>query len=634
MPYGGKILFSSLGRQAVWPSIPGISISSIKKKRKGIDMKELLLLRCSRLHLAGITMLAFLVAFSFQGSRGLYESTEGRYAECSREMLAAGSFHEPMLDSQPHWTKPPMTYWAIIGGMSLLGQNEWGVRAYLAVAFVLTVISIHFLGKLMWGNEVAPFCALTYATSPFPVAAANSVTSDTLLTFWVVLSMLTFWAGVRTRSRFWFSLMWLALGCAFLTKGPPAILPLLAIIPVFLLIRTNDPALPSIFPLAGLGLFALTGLTWYFFEALQHPGLLHYWLKDEVVGRVVTNEFRRNPEWYKAITLYWPLLLFGGFPWLALIAVKWKGIITSLQISPFQRAYWNGRKGWIFVLLSISLPLMLFSLSKSKQPLYVLPLFTPVALLLGKCVHRLVCCGQTSIRTVNRIAVVTALVLIAGKCAMAYIPSSKDLSGLAGKITAMSKLTSHRHLYLVTDKPMHGLQFYMNGQITKASFSPDSRVFTSPSELTRLMSQDCLHGITPVLLLEKRYVEGASAVRQTPWKTYASVQEESLSDRYAPAQLDSKSEQTENIDEPQQKTPLDIIPVYKNWVAATENGCCNQLSGLLHAVGDYSSMEDIRNKDVKRFARLLGSPEFCAGNKYRLSLSKEKTPPAQQPDRQ
>jgi 4-amino-4-deoxy-L-arabinose transferase len=552
-------------------------------------------------------MLAFLVAFSFQGSRGLYESTEGRYAECSREMLTAGSFHEPMLDSQSHWTKPPMTYWAIMGGMSLLGQNAWGVRAYLAVAFVLTVISVYFLGRLMWGDDVAPFCALVYATSPFPAAAANSVTADTLLTFWVVLSMLTFWTGVRTRSRFWFSLMWLALGCAFLTKGPPALLPLLAIIPVFLLIRTNDAGLPSIFPFAGLALFALTGLTWCIFEALRHPGLLHYWLKDEIVGKVVTDEFHRNPEWYKAITLYWPLLLFGGLPWIALIAVKWQGIIRSVQRNPLQRAYWNGREEWLFILLSISLPLIVFSLSKSKQPLYVLPLFAPVALSLGKSVHRLICCGQTSIRTVNRIAVVTALVLIAGKCVMAYMPSSKDSSGLAEKITAMSKIAPRQHFYLLTDKPMHGLQFYMNGQITKASFRPDSQVFTSPSELSRLMSQDCLHGITPVLLLEKRYVEGASALRQTPWKTYASVQEESLSDRYAPAQLNSKSEQTENIEEPQQKIPLDIIPVYKNWVAATENGCCNQLSGLLHAVGDYSSTEYIRNKERGHSIRLPDS---------------------------
>jgi hypothetical protein len=287
-----------------------------------------------------------------------------------------------------------------------------------------------------------------------------------------------------------------------------------------------------------------------------------------------------------------------------LIAVKWKGIVQSLQTNPLQRAYWNGREEWLFILLSISLPLIVFSLSKSKQPLYILPLFAPVALSFGKSVHRLVCCGQTSIQTVNRIAVLTALVLIAGKCTMAYMPSSKDLSGLAEKITAMSKLDPRQHFYLLTDRPMHGLQFYMNGQITKASFRPDSRVFTSPSELSRLMSQDCRHGIIPVLLLEKRYVEGALSLSPAPRKTYASVQEQSLSDIYTPAQPDSKSEQTENIEDRQKEIPLDIIPVDQKWVKAAENGRCNQLSGLLHAVSDYSSLEEIRNKERRHSNRL------------------------------
>jgi hypothetical protein len=36
----------------------------------------------------------------------------------------------------------------------------------------------------------------------------------------------------------------------------------------------------------------------------------------------------------------------------------------------------------------------------------------------------------------------------------------------------------------------------------------------------------------------------------------------------------------------------------------------------------------------KCIARLLGSPEFCVDNKYSLLFTKEKTPPAQQPDMQ
>lgn len=45
-------------------------------------------------------------AAAFHGARGLYETTEGRYAECAREMAQAGTWLEPVLNGHPHWTKP------------------------------------------------------------------------------------------------------------------------------------------------------------------------------------------------------------------------------------------------------------------------------------------------------------------------------------------------------------------------------------------------------------------------------------------------------------------------------------------------------------------------------------------------
>ena len=133
--------------------------------------------------------LALLVGFSFQGSRGLYETSEGRYAEAAREMLETKNWVEPTVGYRPHWTKPPLTYWAIAGGIKLLGANEWGVRLYNAIAFVLTVLAVTSLGTTLWDRPTGLAAGLIFASSPFPVIGAYTATTDTLLTLWETMEI-------------------------------------------------------------------------------------------------------------------------------------------------------------------------------------------------------------------------------------------------------------------------------------------------------------------------------------------------------------------------------------------------------------------------------------------------------------
>lgn len=138
-----------------------------------------------RRRLALILALSFVAAAAFQGTRGLYETTEGRYAECARETFASGDLDDPILFGKPHWTKPPLTYWAIGGGMEVLGTNTWGARAFLIFTFVGTVAAVYFQGRRLWRDDDSALAgALVYATSLVTLAGANIVSTDSLLTFW------------------------------------------------------------------------------------------------------------------------------------------------------------------------------------------------------------------------------------------------------------------------------------------------------------------------------------------------------------------------------------------------------------------------------------------------------------------
>ena len=330
-----------------------------------------------------LLVIAGLVAFAFQGSRGLQDSTEGRYAECARQMLATGNLLFPVLYNAPHWTKPPPTYWAVAAGLRLCGENAWGARLFNAVALVACVLLVAGLGRAMWGPREGLLAGLIFATSFTPVAAAFIVSTDLLLTCWLLLGLWAYWRARRAasaaRRAAWVTLVWLAFGLAFFTKGPPALLVVVALVVYHLAARA--PCRLGWPPAVALG--AAVGLYWYLLMVLTVPGLLGYFLGKEVVARVASADFERNPEWWAAFTVYGPVLTAGAGVWL------WPAVVQAwrryaVHRAAVWRALWRQRGPGLFLVLWVAVPLPIFMLSGSRLHLYVLPLFAALPLALAR----------------------------------------------------------------------------------------------------------------------------------------------------------------------------------------------------------------------------------------------------------
>jgi len=93
--------------------------------------------------------------------------------------------------------------------------------------------------------------------------------------------------------------MWLAWGLAMLTKGPPALLPLAALV-VALGLARDGRGLRRLVEPAGLALFFLIGFGWYLWVVATRPDLAGYFLGHEVYDRVFTSVHQRNARWYGA----------------------------------------------------------------------------------------------------------------------------------------------------------------------------------------------------------------------------------------------------------------------------------------------------------------------------------------------
>ncbi len=400
---------------------------------------------------------AFLFVMAFQGCRGLWERDEGRYTDIALNMLRTKDFEIPRLNkTTPHFAKPPLTYWLIAGGISILGKNEWGARLPNSIAFSLTVLLLFLIAKEI---EIDPpiLPSLLYATSIFPYLAANFITTDTILTFFELLGVYGFIKWWNNRFEFLGPIiMWSAFGFAFLTKGPPGILPLLSIV-VFLFLTKRPKGICQLFNPIGIFLFISIGLGWFMLIIGKYPSLFKYFIVDEVFKRMFTSHHHRNPEWYKPFIIYLPILIFGVLPWTKFLFNKLKkSKIFSIK---WWRDCLNNNPIEAFLFLWLLIPLAIFFMAKSRLPLYILPLFPPLCLIISNNISINMKAKSTKFYLTLWILLIFTLKFTMSK--ISYAMDSRAMSHI------IEKLDPHgpKEIKFINTVPFWGLTLYLDCEV-------------------------------------------------------------------------------------------------------------------------------------------------------------------------
>ena len=406
---------------------------------------------------------AVLLAFCCLGSRGLYDPDEGRYTNVALTMLDNGDWVDPQRNADTgHWTKPPLTYWAIAGSVAAFGHNAWAARLPMALSFLACVgLCAASARRLAPGRE--HLAALAYMTMLMPFGASGLVTTDFLLAAFQTLGM---YAYVRLRfdesgPGQWPWLMAIALALAFLTKGPPALLPLLAVAAMAWLAPSPRPV-PRLQLLGAALAFVLLALPWFAVVAWRHQGLLAYFLGNEVVARVASNDFARHGEWYGWAEVYIPTLLLGTLPWTLRVLAWLRGLPAACsrwRDAPARQA----EAPALLLAAWVLLPLLVFCIARSRLPLYVLPLFVPLALLVAQQAS-----ANSRVLPDWRWLALWMCALLALRAVVAHYPSDQDASAWAKEVVARAPAPV-REVVFVEDMPRYGLHLYLEAEVETLS---------------------------------------------------------------------------------------------------------------------------------------------------------------------
>ena len=319
-----------------------------------------------------LLLVAAILALSFNlGGYALLDPDEGRNAEVAREMAQTNDYLLPHLDGLPYLDKPVVYFAAAAATMEVLGPTETAARLPALLFTVATIAVIIRFARRRWGSDAGWLAGLALATMPLVLVYARTTIFDSALAFCTTAAILAFWDERPV-------LAWAAIGLGAITKGPIAILvPLITLIPYRLL---TDQPVRRLFPLAGLGIFALVAVPWFVAVSARIPEFPHYVFVRETFERVTTRSFHRTaPFWY-----YLPILPVAAFPW----------IVPALVHTKHWRWAWLGRtvnagaQEAILLTCWVLGPLLFFTLNQSKLPQYVLPLMPAFALAAARVLTR------------------------------------------------------------------------------------------------------------------------------------------------------------------------------------------------------------------------------------------------------
>jgi len=310
--------------------------------------------------------------------RKLIKPDEGRYAEIPREMVVSGDWVTPRLNDLKYFEKPPLQYWATAVAYEVFGEQQWTSRLWAALTGLAGVLLAWFTGTRLFGREAGLYAALILGSSSLYALMAHVNTLDMGVTFFITLgifSLLLAQKETATASRRnWMLLAWAAMALAVLSKGLMGVILPGAALFLYSVLNRDLRIWLRMHWVSGMLMFLLVAAPWFVLVMRANPEFFQFFFIHEHFERFTTKVHGRYQPWHYFV----PVLLFGMLPWTLLmfdaLLRTWRGSSAEARTFSAER----------FLLVWAVFIYFFFTISSSKLPSYLLPMFPALALLMGK----------------------------------------------------------------------------------------------------------------------------------------------------------------------------------------------------------------------------------------------------------
>lgn len=321
-------------------------------------------------------LIVFLVLWCYMlGARTLVPTDEGRYAEMAREMVVSGDWVTPRLNGIKYFEKPPLQTWLNAATFEVFGLGEWQARLWTGISALFGIALVAYTGTRIFSPRAGLSAAVVLASSFWWAGMGHVNSLDMGLSGMMTLALCGLLLAQRdeasaSQQRNGMLLCWLGMALATLSKGPMGIILPGAVLFIYTFVARDWRIWLRLHPGKGLLLFFAVTVPWFVLVAQANHEFLHFFFIHEHWERFTSKIHHRDGPWYYFI----PLLVAGIFPWLGLLTQGlWRGV--RQQAGTFQPAK--------MLLVWVLFIFFFFSISSSKLPSYILPIFPALALLIA-----------------------------------------------------------------------------------------------------------------------------------------------------------------------------------------------------------------------------------------------------------
>ena len=361
-----------------------------------------------------LLFLAIVPYFVGLGATSIWDANEAYYVETPREMLESGDYINPSFNYEPRFNKPVLSYWVVAGLYQVLGVSVGVQRLAIAAAAMLMIGGTFLIARAASPHALAPLlAALGLAAGPRFFMFSRRILVDVAMTAMMTLTLVCFVLAERypERRRLLLTLMYVAVGLGVLTKGPvAAVIPALVFLAYLAAHRELHRLREMMIP-AGVLIALAVAAPWYVALYLQHGWT---YISEFFIGENLGRYTETVGVQARGPLFYLPVVLTDALPWSLFLPAAVVAWVRDRRHAARDDVHQRLRT---LLLLWVVVTVLFFSLSRTKQDLYIFPIVAAVAALGGDWVARMLAVGPAGALPRERRWLAFTLLLLAAALA-------------------------------------------------------------------------------------------------------------------------------------------------------------------------------------------------------------------------